>query len=61
MRLLIRLIRIYTPFICTVIALLNGVLFKNGKFKTSNGEAVTNKKYVLAIVNLISNNTNKLK
>ena len=30
MRLLIRLIRIYTPFICTVMALLNGVLFMGG-------------------------------
>lgn len=30
MRLLIRFIRIYTPFICTVIALLNGVLFMKG-------------------------------
>ena len=31
MRLLIRLIRIYTPFICTVMALLNGVLFMRGE------------------------------
>lgn len=30
MRLLIRLIRVYTPFICTVMALVNGVLFKRG-------------------------------
>ena len=30
MRLLIRFIRIYTPFICTVMALLNGVLFMRG-------------------------------
>lgn len=30
MRLLIRFIRIYTPFICTVMALLNGVLFMGG-------------------------------
>lgn len=30
MRLLIRLIRIYTPFICTVMALVNGVLFMGG-------------------------------
>ena len=30
MRLLIRFIRIYTPFICTVMALLNGVLFMKG-------------------------------
>ena len=30
MRLLIRFIRIYTPFICTVMALMNGVLFMRG-------------------------------
>ena len=30
MRHLIRFIRIYTPFICTVMALLNGVLFMKG-------------------------------
>lgn len=30
MRLLIRLIRIYTPFICTLMALVNGVLFMRG-------------------------------
>lgn len=30
MRGLIRFIRIYTPFICTVMALLNGVLFMKG-------------------------------
>lgn len=30
MRNLIRFIRIYTPFICTVMALLNGVLFMKG-------------------------------
>lgn len=30
MRLLIRLIRIYTPFICTIMALVNGVLFIGG-------------------------------
>lgn len=30
MRLLIRFIRIYTPFICTVMALVNGVLFLGG-------------------------------
>ena len=30
MRSLIRLIRIYTPFICTVMTLLNGVLFIKG-------------------------------
>lgn len=30
MRLLIRFIRIYTPFICTVMALVNGVLFMGG-------------------------------
>lgn len=30
MRNLIRFIRIYTPFICTVMALLNGVLFMGG-------------------------------
>lgn len=30
MRGLIRFIRIYTPFICTVMALLNGVLFMRG-------------------------------
>lgn len=31
MRLLIRLIRIYTPFICTLMALVNGVLFIKGE------------------------------
>lgn len=31
MRLLIRLIHIYTPFICTVMSLLNGVLFIRGE------------------------------
>lgn len=31
MRLLIRLIRIYTPFICTIMALVNGVLFMRGE------------------------------
>lgn len=30
MRHLIRFIRIYTPFICTIMALLNGVLFMKG-------------------------------
>lgn len=30
MRLLIRLTRIYTPFICTLMALVNGVLFIGG-------------------------------
>lgn len=30
MRILIRLVRIYTPFICTLMALLNGVLFIGG-------------------------------
>lgn len=35
--------------------------FKNGKLKTPNGEVVTDKKQALAIANLISNNTNKLK
>ena len=30
MRLLIRLIRIYTPFICTLMELVNGVLFMRG-------------------------------
>lgn len=30
MRFLIRFIRIYTPFICTVMALVNGVLFMRG-------------------------------
>lgn len=30
MRVLIKLIRLYTPFICTIMALLNGVLFLNG-------------------------------
>ena len=30
MRFLIRLIRIYTPFICTLMALVNGVLFIRG-------------------------------
>lgn len=30
MRLLIRFLRIYTPFICTLMALLNGVLFMMG-------------------------------
>lgn len=30
MRFIIRLIRIYTPFICTVMAFLNGVLFIKG-------------------------------
>lgn len=32
MRLLIRLIRIYTPFICTLAALLNGVYFIIGDY-----------------------------
>lgn len=31
MRNLIRFIRIYTPFICTVMALVNGVLFMGGE------------------------------
>lgn len=31
MRFLIRFIRIYTPFICTVMALVNGVLFMGGE------------------------------
>lgn len=31
MRLLIRLIRIYTPFLCTVMAFLNGELFLGGE------------------------------
>lgn len=30
MKTLVKLIRIYTPFICTVVALLNGVLFLGG-------------------------------
>lgn len=30
MRLLIRFLRIYTPFICTVMVLINGVLFSRG-------------------------------
>ena len=30
MRFLIRILRIYTPFICTVMALVNGVLFMRG-------------------------------
>lgn len=30
MRIIVRLIRIYTPFICTLMALVNGVLFKRG-------------------------------
>lgn len=36
MRLLIRLIRIYTPFICTFMALLNGVYFIRGVQDTSS-------------------------
>ena len=35
MRLLIRFIRIYTPFICTIMALLNGVLFMKGATEIS--------------------------
>ena len=31
MRLLIRFLRIYTPFICTIMVLVNGVLFCGGK------------------------------
>lgn len=31
MRILIRFIRVYTPFICTIMALLNGVLFMGGE------------------------------
>lgn len=31
MRFLIRILRIYTPFICTVMALVNGVLFLRGE------------------------------
>lgn len=30
MRILVRMLRIYTPFICTVMALLNGVYFLRG-------------------------------
>lgn len=33
MGLLIRFIRIYTPFICTLMALVNGVLFKRGMYE----------------------------
>lgn len=33
MRLFIRFIRIYTPFICTLMALVNGVLFKRGLYE----------------------------
>lgn len=35
MRHLIRFIRIYTPFICTIMALLNGVLFMKGATEIS--------------------------
>lgn len=35
MRRLIRFIRIYTPFICTIMALLNGVLFMKGATEIS--------------------------
>lgn len=35
MRHLIRFIRIYTPFICTIMALLNGVLFMKGATELS--------------------------
>lgn len=35
MRHLIRFIRIYTPFICTIMALLNGVLFMRGATEIS--------------------------
>ena len=35
--------------------------FKNGKLKTPDGEVITDKKQILAIANLISNNTDELK
>lgn len=56
MRLLIRLIRIYTPFICTIVALVNGVLFIGGMpklpviyfFATLTGNSVFVDLYMLA-------------
>lgn len=35
--------------------------FKNSKLKTTNDEVITDKKQILAIANLISNNNNELK
>lgn len=35
MRLLVRFVRVYTPFICTVMALVNGVLFLKGATELS--------------------------
>lgn len=35
MRLLVRFVRVYTPFICTVMALVNGVLFLRGATELS--------------------------
>lgn len=33
MNVMFRMIRIYTPFFCTLMALLNGVLFLKGEFE----------------------------
>lgn len=43
MRPLIRLIRIYTPFICTVMVLLNGVLFMKDENGDSDDRLISNR------------------
>lgn len=55
MRILIRLIRIYTPFICSLFALINGALFMNKYtdenlfylFSTTTGNSIVINIYML--------------